>query len=63
VVQNDEGRHDDAETVNIKLALRHGEIVRGVWGKAKAKTEAGPSTHHPRAEERSGPLSLRMTRF
>jgi len=47
VVQNDEGRHDDAETVNIKLALRHGEIVRGVRGKAKAKTEAGPSTHHP----------------
>jgi hypothetical protein len=28
---------------------------------AIAKAAAGPSTHHPQAEERLGPLSLRMT--
>jgi len=27
------------------------------------ETEADPSTHHPRTEKRSGPLSLRMTGF
>jgi hypothetical protein len=32
-------------------------IVRGISSKEKAD----PSTHHPRTEKRSGPLSLRMT--
>jgi hypothetical protein len=30
---------------------------------ATTRATAGPSTHHPRTEKRSGPLSLRMTSF
>jgi hypothetical protein len=38
----------------------------GTWGTQAfwvswRRTKAGPSTHHPRTEKRSGPLSLRMT--
>jgi hypothetical protein len=38
-------------------------VLWGNWRKATAKTKAGPSTHHPRTEKRSGPRSLRMTRL
>ena len=32
-----------------------------VGGVRRREADADPSTHHPQAEERLGPLSLRMT--
>ena len=63
------GSRDRRPLFGLPVTVKSGEkevtpersICRGRKSEARRRTKADSSTHHPRTEKRSGPLSLRMT--